>query len=382
MIVACAGMNRSGSTWQYNIVRAMLARSHADREVRTNWISDYRPGSSCDIDVVKVHRPDDLGSISPDVILSSYRDLRAVAGSMVRMNWAKDEPASLQPTLDRYVGDLSTWEQRADLIMRYDDILAHPRRAVLDIARVLAIGLSDEDVSAILATVDGLVPASARPVGDITSFDPVTLLHDGHRGAVTDEAAIRELSTRVVEWIEDRYCSWLVDRGFELDIPALCWRAQNSVEMAGAALKAAAVPLLTPGSQVQCSAGSAPQGLFPYGFDLEDWGAWSVADVCALRFATTASPECEEIVVIAGALTPSGSPPIVATAYLDGKASDTFYWRDSLDPKELRIPLSSDCGVRNLIFRVEGARTARSLGIGEDERPLGLAIHSVALASR
>jgi len=76
---------------------------------------------------------------------------------------------------------------------------------------------------------------------------------------------------------------------------------------------------------------------------------------------------------------PSGTPAIIATAFLGGQEIDRWLWR-SIDHQQLRIPFEGGQDWHVLTFHIEGARSARSLDLGEDDRRLGLAVQTIWIA--
>jgi hypothetical protein len=215
-MVLCAGLNRSGSTWQVNAARALLEEADPASAVYASWIADYDPSTPAPVHLVKVHSVADAHGLDPDRILSSYRDLRAVAGSLVRMGWS---PVALQPirdNLDAYVENASRWAARADHVMAYEQLLASPLRTLGDLARSLDVELDAPRLASVLGRVEALTPNSASPAGNVGAVDRLTLLHDGHIGDRANHAAIARLPASVIADIEERYADWLLAHGYRL----------------------------------------------------------------------------------------------------------------------------------------------------------------------
>src|SRR5579871_5554944 len=66
MLVLCTGMNRSGSTWSYNVVRQLLTRQGGT--VGGGYVNEVgeallRGGQRFDHLVFKTHGPDDYGRV-------------------------------------------------------------------------------------------------------------------------------------------------------------------------------------------------------------------------------------------------------------------------------------------------------------------------------
>src|SRR3954454_11133001 len=101
-VILCAGPSRSGSTWQYNIIRLLTKAAYG--ESYGAWVLDYDPANPAPAHVVKIHDPQHLGKLVPNAIVTGHRDLRDVLASARRMKWrsfaARKEIGIF---LDRYI---------------------------------------------------------------------------------------------------------------------------------------------------------------------------------------------------------------------------------------------------------------------------------------
>jgi hypothetical protein len=377
-LILCAGLNRSGSTWQFNAVRHLFLAEDPARDIYSCWVEDYDPCHPAPIHIVKAHRPLETAALDPEMLVTTYRDLRAVAGSLIRMRWCDERRETIEAFLDRYVIDCQNWERVATLATRYDRILTEPAGVLAELALALRIDLNPQQIAEIEKNLAALQPQRDTPTGGITDFDPITLLHDGHIGTKSDMPARQLLSPSLIADIEIRYHDWLVTHGFsdmssEFEGRAKTWQQKFS----GLATTATPIPILTPNAVVSCADSDLPAGLLSFGFAPEGWGAWSIAPLCALQFGLPETCPNVEIVMHIGALTLPGSPPLIATAYLNGEKVNTWLWRDSTDGQDVRIPINSTMRTFTLCFAIEGARSARSLNVGDDERLLGLALKTL-----
>jgi hypothetical protein len=380
-VVFCAGLNRSGSTWQFNVVRELVRTQRSAEELYSCWIGDYDPTNPARNHVVKIHRPSDALGVVPDVTVTSFRDLRAVAGSFTRMKWCSGEVGQVDQVLDTYLADLGEWERTADVVVPYDRILNDPNGVVLAVASAMGMQVSADQAQQVVDTVATLKPGSPVPAGVLTQLDPLTQLHDGHIGDVSDDAARQRLEPHLIRHLDARYGAWLVRHGFKVDADALAERITELEAEAFSNATPDSIPLLPFDQPVSCSMGQAPEGLLD-GFDVEGWGAWSVRPLSYLRFRAPASNIDCELVVVAGALTPAGAPPLVADVYLNGERVDSWYWRGTMDAATFRLPLPKGGGVNTVNFLIERQRSAQSLGIGPDKRHLGIALHSITVRQR
>jgi hypothetical protein len=379
-IVFCAGLNRSGSTLQFNIVRKILENCYGTDQVYCCWVANYIKDDTRDIHVIKIHDPDDARGIKPDVVISSYRDLRAVMGSLVRMRWGTTEPESIITYLDRYIASANTWENIANVFMPYSKLIRQTHDSVKEIALALEIQLDDRSTSAIISAVSALRMPGAEPSGSLESADPETQLHAGHIGDVSDELARQRLPPDAAALIEIRYQDWMSAHGFnDLSPRFAAQAAANYARLDQFETCGCLPPKLRLNEPFVCKIGLIPAGLVLYGFDVEDWGAWSVGRLSAIQFQHDDFGVDLDLVVVAGALTIPGSPPVITTAYANGREIDSWYWRDKMDAQNLRIPLQSGCGRQVISFLTTGPRSPQSLGMGEDCRMLGIAMFSLRL---
>lgn len=204
-LIICGGGERSGSTWQYNVVRALYGA-----RVYGAWIDDYDPGCSEGVHVVKAHAPSAIAHLSADVILTAYRDLRDVAASMIRMGWLDAaNVAAIDAFLHSYVAAQDAWRARAVYAMKYEDMIAQPDAELVRLAAALGLALRPSEREAALDVVSAIKPAEAAPAGATTRYDPETLMHAGHLSA-----ASAPLDDAIRTRIEQRHGDWLRGNGY------------------------------------------------------------------------------------------------------------------------------------------------------------------------
>jgi FkbM family methyltransferase len=210
MTILCAGASRSGSTWQYNIVRALA--SETGGSVYGAWIEDYDPAHISDFHVVKIHHLARMGSLHSDFVVTCYRDLRDVMASLRRMAWYKQEgPDFVVRFLDHYVASVASWEARAVHVMRYEDMLSNPLAETSRLAAALQFPLTAIQLDSTYSRVAAMQPSRSTPTGNAADYDPETLLHAGHRAS--SSTPIDDASRQI---IERRYANWLLSRGYTI----------------------------------------------------------------------------------------------------------------------------------------------------------------------
>ena len=377
-VVLCAGLNRSGSTWQLNAARELFHAARPGVEIYVSWIRDYDPHNIAAIHLVKVHRWCEAINVARHIVLSTVRDLRAVAGSLVRMGWSTTEWHMICAYLDNYVEDAEAWEKDADLVIPYETILSEPLAVIGDLALALGINLEEDQLASVLSVITDLIPANPNPTGNLDSIDERTFLHAGHIGERTNESAVARLPTAMLTKIEIIYGDWLTARGYMPPLGCLANYAEE-LEQQLAHLKDSALEITELG-EVPISFGvyNVPSSLLLFGFDAEEWGAWSVDPLCCLAFRVRPSFQAGDVVLRVGAYIAPGSPSLVATAFLNGRRIDRWLWRRG-DYEEIRVPLTRRAKCYLLSFLIESPRSPQSLGVSDDSRELGLALLDIWL---
>jgi Sulfotransferase domain len=213
-IFVCAGAPRSGSTWQYNLVRLLAKEAYGS--VYAAWIADYEPIDGATAHVVKIHDPKDAAGLPAGLAVTSNRDLRAVLASARRMQWAPYRATrDIRSFLDRYVRQLEFWSERAVHVMRYEQMMADPIAEAQRTAAALGIRMSRPRLDKICDAIAALEPPGDKPTGKFGDADPLTQLHPGHigggRGLLDEKSRL---------YVERRYETWLRGHGYVVPRPA------------------------------------------------------------------------------------------------------------------------------------------------------------------
>ena len=215
-LIACAGLSRSGSTWLFNATRFLfLANQDA---VSSCWIDEYDGSHPAPVHVVKLHDASKASSLNATWIVSTRRDLRAVAGSLIRMRWMEAQSDQVKMMLDHYVLNHEWYEDHADLVLEYSNITCFPYQTLKLLSKTYRLGLGRKEIEGVEEEIKMTLPSSIFPSGDFTSYDKVTLLHKGHIGSISDYASIAHLPNDIIHFIEDRYGAWLKRYGYSANI--------------------------------------------------------------------------------------------------------------------------------------------------------------------
>ena len=205
LLVVVAGIPRSGSTWMFNAVKAILETQ--EQAVVSQWIEEKRPFSAEAVNLVKVHAPDSELKSEADIVLSSFRDLRDIAASVIAMGWA-DEGQALG-TIDAIRLAHDFWSSGSVLDVPYEVLKENPFRIVKALASAMGIRLTDCKVSEVVSSI----PHTAKAIGP-GGYDPVSLLHERHVNDGTPGRWRYSLSEKLAAGIWLRHSDWLATHGY------------------------------------------------------------------------------------------------------------------------------------------------------------------------
>lgn len=205
MLIICAGMMRSGSTWLYNAVR--LACAATGGRVHAGWIDDFRMDDAADFNVLKIHAPDEHWSARSAFVFTSRRDPVGIARSAKRMKWVEtDEEASM--VARQAIAHHAFWNPRSAYETVFEDIGVLGAFHVEALARILGVPL---DRRASLQLVEQL-DALEHEAGPETHHDPLNLIHKYHRSG--DESRSVAFSPDVGRALLDAERDWCERWGY------------------------------------------------------------------------------------------------------------------------------------------------------------------------
>ena len=239
MFAVCAGMFRSGSTVQYQIVSHLVERYLGGKRLGfVDWgvLDEFRQEA---IDrqwrVLKVHAPNDsriaLIPTPGSICFYTYRDIRDVIYSLMHMHNTSFETV-VPSLLSQILASDKYWRSHpTTLVQRYEDTVLETRRMTSEIADFLGIALRTSEVERIGQTyslsenrrrVRQLNTTLGEPGCDHTPTsrgekDDFSQLHgnhirDGRAGTWRHEANEEEVGQM------RQLCSdWLIANGYERD---------------------------------------------------------------------------------------------------------------------------------------------------------------------
>lgn len=182
-----ASVPRSGGTWAFNAVRAVLEAG--GRVVHAAWIADYSPDHSAPWHVIKAHRAEQV-SMTPDFVITTQRDLAERLASLMRLGWLEDNPDAILAAAQQHSQLSQYWGQRSNLNIPYTNIVTQQRTAITAIAQHYELSLDEKTLARIEAHLSALTAPAAG------QYNSHTLLHPNHRNqSRTEEDAprIREI---------------------------------------------------------------------------------------------------------------------------------------------------------------------------------------------
>lgn len=170
-LILVASIPRSGSTWVFNCVKKILCKYN--ESVYSCWVEDYDSQNESLIHLVKVHDPASDLANQADVILSTRRDIREVAASLVRMGWDNKGENFIQQIQHIAYIVHPFWYERSTLEIEYEQTLQNSMVVIEQIGHVLGHHLSLREVAQLEAYLSQL-----KDSGD---YDKETQLHPRHR---------------------------------------------------------------------------------------------------------------------------------------------------------------------------------------------------------
>lgn len=243
MLVVCAGMFRSGSTWQYQVACELASRSgrtvHPCGFLSGDTLAAFlaAPRDPNAWHLYKTHYPDPIHTaldLAETRVLYSYRDLRDVAYSMAHKTAGTFARTVIEGRMlaECITADAFWSAFPGAFTMRYEEWVRDNGRFVRGIAAALGMGTSQETADEVAGLFrfdrnrDRTARLAARLAGEgvdlsdpanALRYDADSLLHWNHlrTGGVGGWRQVATAEERAVLLAE---CGqWLVARGYESD---------------------------------------------------------------------------------------------------------------------------------------------------------------------
>jgi len=160
-LILITGITRSGSTWQYNIVR--LALELTGHDVYGCWIGDYDPDNKSEYHIVKIHVYNDKLRKKAWKIFTTIREFDGIEKSLKRMGWYKGKTP-----IEHAFSNWWKWAMYANHITHYRYISGNTEAS--EIIDQLKVDYPDSLMSEL----------EKLKLPEKGSYDKVTLLHPNH----------------------------------------------------------------------------------------------------------------------------------------------------------------------------------------------------------
>ena len=208
-LILAAGMQRSASTWLYNVARLIVCSSPAvAQQFSCGWVGDLKDIPEKRYMLIKVHGYNERLVELSRFILYSYRDIRDVIASLARkFDWVP----SMQ-LADGLVEQHEKWTRVAQFVMKYESMLNDKEVIVLRLARML--GFDDVDPVEIIRQTEELGYHSPGPKNG--ACHAINLYHPGHMTDGRHGSWKSVIEPGLVRAIEDRHREWFERHGYPL----------------------------------------------------------------------------------------------------------------------------------------------------------------------
>ncbi len=226
MLVVCCGMQRSGSTVQYQIASAVAETLGIGRGVGWDWSSASENMASGErpVHVVKVHQPNPAFEAKLNPACTRYiychRDIRDVIVSLLDKYGPMDDAKIEHHVREFAITPFEHFSRRPGvLISRYDDLCEDLGSEVARIAHIMNATLDAAECATIaqrFALEEQRSYIRGRDWSDGREWDSASLLHHNH---ITDARTGKwkdRLAPGQVQVIERIAGDWLRANGYEI----------------------------------------------------------------------------------------------------------------------------------------------------------------------
>jgi len=200
------------TTWAFNVIRELVASPDA----RLLWIEPASPDEAVftrehGMVIGKCHHFSPTLAEAADIVVYSYRDLRTAAVSAYR----KFGATGSREQLDTWIAVERLWLLHSDLVLRYENVEADPRKGLRQISDLLTgrgVAIAPESGDAILSRVDAAFSRREKASGP--GFDARTLVLAGHRTFQPPVDALPEEERAMYRRVEEQFAGWLHSHGY------------------------------------------------------------------------------------------------------------------------------------------------------------------------
>lgn len=168
IVIAVAGIYRSGSTWQFNVIKQIILLSGKSVSWKGQWdnMSIRNFDSDCDYHIIKTHEFSRELQMKANIIFTSHRSFDGVMKSYKTFN--PTGRCDNERIKDFFV-EYGMWTAFTDYDMEFDDIKKRPEKIVKRLAKQILKGdISDQLIAQVLDEMSKIKPPSNKYRDDNT----------------------------------------------------------------------------------------------------------------------------------------------------------------------------------------------------------------------
>lgn len=167
-IIVTTGVRRTGSTWQYNVIR--LALIEAGYNVYGN--GEYDSKIDVDYYVIHIHGYDYELRKKAWKIFTTVRDFEGIKGSLKRMGWEKSDK-----NIMKYIKEWNKWWRYACHVTNFTEIKTAEQWQIICIISELGVNADYREVQ---KELHKLKPPKEGEYAKTGGYHTTTLLHPNH----------------------------------------------------------------------------------------------------------------------------------------------------------------------------------------------------------
>lgn len=205
-VFVSAGMQRSGSTLLFNMLRLIL--SHRWEKLSSCWVGDIAELPAGDAFLIKVHSLSPYWNRRAQNMFYTYRDVRVAMVSAMKTMKA---PLTMEVIAGR-IRQYELAKERADLMIKYEVLLESPETIVSRISQILNIPVDSEEIARQAVSLrDETVPGSK------SGYSKETLFHKGHCTYTANDEWRTVFPRELQDQVHEQFSWWFRECGYSLD---------------------------------------------------------------------------------------------------------------------------------------------------------------------
>lgn len=194
-LILSAGMQRSGSTLLFNIIREIIIQDRT-RNLSSGYINDYNTLSKSNCYLVKTHTLPFLLKLRSNHIIYSFRDVRTALVSQ-----HKKFDHSLDYGFVSYcINEYKIAKNSGALMLKYEKLIENPTDAISNIAELLSVNV---DAANIWQSVNTLPEPQKNEF-----YSSTTLFHHNHRTGTKNDDWRHEFPPELAHKINQNFKWW------------------------------------------------------------------------------------------------------------------------------------------------------------------------------